>query len=245
MKTLFSMANDAGGPVAADILRERYGGSGVEVQVRWLPDVAIQYLLITDNDLHTQTIALTGTRNFENIRLDLASALIADQDLGVALHNGFRTAGLAVFQDVVPLLREDSTVTVTGCSLGGAAAVILSMYLLQDGFAIDQVVTFGQLKVTDAAGAERYASLPLLRFIAGHDPMPALPSGDYRHAGNEVILLDGPYIVYLTPDDPDYDRSTDLDVNLPDARLGDHGSYLERLASKEGIGIVQVPLAER
>jgi triacylglycerol lipase len=98
--------------------------------------------------------------------------------------------------DVVGEDQEYET-RIAGHSLGGAAAVIVLMLLKEDGFPLGQAITFGQPKVTNLAGARKYQTLPLLRFVNVRDPVPLLPplevfavldEGPYVHIAPEVVL---------------------------------------------------------
>lgn len=248
MNALFTLAYDAaqveGDTAKADNLRAQYAQANTDVYVRVLPDVAIDYLVVVDHATKQQTVALPPTHNHANVTEDLDADLVTDSELGISLDRGWRDVALAVRQDVVPLLQSEYDLTVTGYSLGGAAAVILAMYLTHDQLDVDQVVTFGQPKVTDASGAQQFADLPLLRFTAAEDPVPTLPPGLYVHLASEVMLLDGPYIAYLTPNDPDYAYATDFDLNEPDDRLLAHTSYGQRLGAKLAGEVVQVPFSQ-
>ena len=59
-------------------------------------------------------------------------------------------------------------------------------------------MTFGQPKVTNEAGVDRYRDLPLLRIVNHDDPVPLLPwetpraaqAGFFRHLGAELWLTD-------------------------------------------------------
>ena len=69
------------------------------------------------------------------------------------MHRGFRTAAEAIYGDVKPRLRPGYTTYLTGHSLGGAVAAILGTYLLDDEVKIGGILTFGQPKFTNRAGA--------------------------------------------------------------------------------------------
>ena len=67
-------------------------------------------------------------------------------------------------------------------------------------------MTFGQPKVTNRAGVEKYRGLALLRFVNDKDPVPLLPpldittildEGPYKHFGPEVVLKDGTAYAYF------------------------------------------------
>ncbi len=200
-----------------------------------------RYMFIKDDATATQTIYLSGTNSTTLWSFNLDLAMIDDPDIGARVHRGFSNAALTVLDDALPRLSPDYSTTVAGYSLGGAMAVLLAKYLIIDGYKIDRVVTFGQPKFTDAAGAAEFTDVPLLRFVNRKDPVPHLPPNGFTgtevldHFGPEVILYDGQYYAYLMPGDPSYIRSTtgDLMTTLFQADFNEHGTlYVDRLASK-------------
>lgn len=161
-----------------------------------IPRSQVSYFLTLKNNV--QTIAIRGTANVENVILDLDVALAPDPKLNILLHQGFAAAARAVFEDVKPFLVADKKVQTTGHSLGGAVAVILAMYLKQDAYPLEQIVSFGQPKVTNVAGANRFETLPLIRVVTPLDIVPLVPPISplqiqdldiYWHVGEEVILM--------------------------------------------------------
>jgi len=98
---------------------------------------------------------------------------------------------------------------VTGHSLGGAVAALLAIYLIEDGYKVVRVVTFGQPKFTTAIGVEKLAFLPIIRVVDENDIVPMLPPtlfankkyGIYGHVGSEAVLLDGPNYSFLLTHD--------------------------------------------
>jgi hypothetical protein len=72
------------------------------------------------------------------------------------------------------------------------------MRLHAEGFPVGRIVTFGQPKVTNEAGVDRFRDLPLLRIVNHDDPVPLLPwetrgaasEGFFRHLGSELWLTD-------------------------------------------------------
>ncbi|NLQ18628.1 lipase family protein [Marinomonas sp. M1K-6] len=146
-----------------------------------------------------QTIAIRGTANLENAMLDLDLELKPDAQLDIKLHQGFASGAKAVYADIKPFLSKQQTVQITGHSLGGAIAVILALYMQQDGYQISQVVTFGQPKVTNVTGAKKFTDLPLTRIVTAQDIVPLVPPISpmqirdldiYWHMGEEIILMD-------------------------------------------------------
>ena len=162
-----------------------------------LPESQVSYFLTQYKGV--QTIAIRGTANLQNAMVDIDLALQADASLGIILHQGFASAARAVYLDVKPYLADDIPIQTTGHSLGGAVAVILSMYLTQNDYNLSQIITFGQPKVTNVAGAEKFSYLPLTRIVTAKDIVPLVPPLSpmqikeldiYWHMGEEVILLD-------------------------------------------------------
>ncbi|MCD8521674.1 MAG: lipase family protein [Saccharospirillaceae bacterium] len=164
-----------------------------------LADSQVSYFLSQGNGV--QTIAIRGTANLANVMVDLDIEFQPDERLGVPLHNGFRSAAEAVFNDVRPRLVPGMPVQITGHSLGGAIAVVLAMYLTHDTTApLTRVITFGQPKVTNITGADLYRSIPLTRVVTRKDLVPLVPPLSplqiqdldiYWHMGEEIILLGG------------------------------------------------------
>jgi len=161
-----------------------------------IPSSQVSYFLVQKDEV--QTIAIRGTSNVENVILDLNLALQPDPKLNILLHQGFAAAARAVFEDVKPFLVANKTVQTTGHSLGGAVAVILAMYLTQDAYPLERVISFGQPKVTNVAGANKFDSLPLIRVVTPLDIVPLVPPLSplqiqdldiYWHMGEEVILM--------------------------------------------------------
>ena len=228
----------------ADYLYATYADASHHLELMNLPDMGSTYMLLTNTDLRTQTVFLPGTASIDNIKLDLQTAPVPDEELGISLHQGFRAMALAIRGDLLPRLHPDCKLTIVGYSLGGGAAVILSLYLVRDGVAIDRVLTLGQPVVTNAAGAEAFADLPLLRLIAGDDPIPRMRDQDYTQFGEALILLDGPYIVHLSAAKPDIDLATSLVIDSTDVVFLDHGSYRQRIASKVGVEVLDVRMED-
>lgn len=161
-----------------------------------LADSQVSYFLSQRDGV--QTIAVRGTANLTNVMVDLDIELQPDERLGITLHKGFKSSAEAVYADVKPWLQADKPLHITGHSLGGAIAVVLAMYLQQDHYPVQQVITFGQPKVTNVTGAGAYAAIPLTRVVTQKDLVPLVPPLSplqikdldiYWHMGNEIILL--------------------------------------------------------
>jgi hypothetical protein len=74
-------------------------------------------------------------------------------------------------------------------------AVILAIYLDVDGYTVSGVTTFGQPKVTDRSGADKFKHIPITRVVNEMDMVPLVPHseatllelpGIYWHLGEEI-----------------------------------------------------------
>lgn len=163
-----------------------------------LPGIEVNYFLSTYKG--TQYLTVRGTANVQNAIVDLDIKLIDNPHLGIVAHQGFANAAQQLFKDVQPLLNKQMPMVTTGHSLGGAVAVVLAMELRQAGFMLQNVITFGQPKVTNVGGAKTFADLPLTRVVTPKDIVPLVPPLSpiqiknldiYWHMGKEVVLLQG------------------------------------------------------
>lgn len=161
-----------------------------------IPLSQVSYFLSRANNI--QTIAIRGTANLENAMLDLDLELRPDAILDIKLHQGFGSGAKAVYEDIKPFLTKDQPIHLTGHSLGGAIAVILGMYLQNDGYPVEQIITFGQPKVTNVTGANKFNNLPLIRVVTPNDIVPLVPPISpmqirdldiFWHMGEEIILM--------------------------------------------------------
>ncbi|WP_421852683.1 lipase family protein [Marinomonas sp.] len=161
-----------------------------------IPASQVSYFLSSADGV--QTLAIRGTANLENAMLDLDLELKPDTVLDIKLHQGFGSGAKAVYEDIKPFLSKDQPIHLTGHSLGGAIAVILAMYLQKEGYSVEQVITFGQPKVTNVTGAKKFDNLPLIRVVTPNDIVPLVPPLSpmqirdldiFWHMGEEVILL--------------------------------------------------------
>jgi hypothetical protein len=168
------------------------------VHYHTIPDVQVAYFLAFNEISRTQIISIRGTSNIENAMVDISLKLRLDADIGVPLHEGFAYSAKRVFTELKPLLKPGYKTSLTGHSLGGAVALILAMYLDENQFNVDRVVTFGQPKVTNIAGANKVSHINIIRVVTPLDVVPLVPPLDpldiynvdvYWHAGKEVILL--------------------------------------------------------
>ncbi len=166
---------------------------------RTIPGIEVAFLLATNESSKTQLIAIRGTSSVENAMVNISLKLRADPATGVYLHEGFAHSAAQVYAELKPLLKPGYKINLTGHSLGGAVALILAMFIDADQLNVNQVVTFGQPKVTNIPGADKIGHLNVLRIVDPDDLVPLVPLFDpldlknvdvYWHVGKEVVLLE-------------------------------------------------------
>lgn len=162
-----------------------------------LPGYQVAYFLANNDLLKQQVLVVRGTSNIENAMVDVALKLLPDKQTGIKLHQGFALSADLIYAKVKPYLNKNYRINTTGHSLGGAAALVLAMYMDSGGFQVGKVITFGQPKVTNINGSKRYSHLDLTRVVMPKDMVPLVPPLDpmdlmnmdvYWHAGTEVVL---------------------------------------------------------
>jgi hypothetical protein len=164
-----------------------------------LPGYAVSYVLATNDEVKQQLLAVRGTSNVENAMVDVAFMLLPNKPTGIKLHQGFAKSADFIYDRVKSKLNRDYRINTTGHSLGGAAALILGMYLDAGGYDVGQVITFGQPKVTNIAGSRKYSHLDVTRVVTPKDMVPLVPPLDpmdlmnmdiYWHLGTEMVLYE-------------------------------------------------------
>jgi len=169
----------------------------------------VRYFIAVDHATQSQVVAIRGTANVENAIVDIQYQLQADPHTGIYLHTGFLQATANLYEEIKPFLQKNYSVATTGHSLGGAIALILAMNLDKNGYLVNKVVTFGQPKVTNRAGATKYDHLPVIRVVTELDFVPIVPPFDvsdimnfkldlFWHLGQEYILLSKVFYSRLT-----------------------------------------------
>jgi hypothetical protein len=214
----------------------RYGDKNVVV--RDLPNTDGRYFIYFDHDRKIQTIAVRGTTNEANIWTDVDTVKVPDTALGIFLHRGFKIATDDLYADIGPFLQRDYKTRITGHSLGGAMAAILMMYLVKDGYSVEEVLTFGQPKVTNEAGGAGVTT-PYFRVINDQDVVAQIPpsnlvfdlSGPYQHFGPEITLMPDKTFTYSPAHIPRDLISGTLWKTVKPADVADHRiqSYIDRL----------------
>ena len=167
----------------------------------------IRYIVLTDDSTKSHYVSIRGTCNSHNAMQDINFFKDKSKRLGIYLHTGFHRTAEIIADDLLSRLKEDYKVCVTGHSLGGAVAVIVSWYLDHANFNVGECVTFGQPKVTDSHGNRAMRDkIKLTRVVNETDVVPLVPpSGTHRHRyahiGTLIKLLDdGKYCHLQEPD---------------------------------------------
>jgi triacylglycerol lipase len=249
---LYTYAERANAAYAAkSVIRSKYP---LTVRINSPDQTAVRYFLERNDKSHTQFITVRGTANNENFSEDLRIRVREDRNSDIPVHSGFDLAARAIYDDVKPYLKPGYKTYVTGHSLGGAVAAILTIYMIEDGVEVVRVVTFGQPRFTTADGVKRLSFLPLARVVDENDIVPMVPPatatdprfGPYEHVGSEVILLEGRDIVYLPSHDANRISVGEFWRSISFADLKDHEmkKYLKRIAAKTK-GTTEVPYNER
>ena len=168
-------------------------------QYAQLEGFLVTYVLAINDKTKQQLIAVRGTSNVENVVVNSAFVLVPDQVTGIDIHQGFLLSAKNIYQKILPDLKPEYKITAIGHSLGGAAALIVAMMLDAKGYQVDEVITFGQPKVTNISGSRQFSHLNLKRLVMPKDVVPLVPPVDpvdmmklsiFWHQGKEVILLD-------------------------------------------------------
>ncbi len=160
-------------------------------------DTAVNYFLAKSGNRYL--ISARGTATVSDVLTDLKFKLVYNQQLGMYLHQGFAAAAKTITEELKDRLPRNAIIEATGHSLGGAVAVAIAIQLRHEGYQVSRVVTFGQPKITDFSGAQKYATINVIRYVAEKDIVPLIPplaprefkkAGLYWHIGNAVILND-------------------------------------------------------
>jgi hypothetical protein len=240
---------------SADAIRQSYPKT---ILVNSPGTMDVQYFLEQDNEANTQHVTIRGTANRENLLEDIDFTVHKTADAAIPVAVGFDRVARRIWADVIARLNKQHKTYVTGHSLGGAAATLLAFYLIEDGYNVVRVVTFGQPRFTTSDGVKSghllAVSRVLERVVDENDVVPMLPPGSERtgnygpfeHVGREIILLDGAYYVELPNHLADRLSVEESWREWASARLEDHhmANYLARLSTKSG-GAVPVPYEDR
>jgi triacylglycerol lipase len=168
-------------------------------QYKQLKGFLVTYVLATNDKTKHQLLAVRGTSNIENMIIDSAFVLVPDDITGIDMHQGFLLSAKDIYQLILPNLKPGYKINTIGHSLGGAAALIVAMMLDAQGHPVDEVITFGQPKVTNISGSKEFSHLNIKRLVMPKDIVPLMPPVDpmdlmqlsiFWHQGKEIILFD-------------------------------------------------------
>ncbi|MGV3492201.1 MAG: lipase family protein [Devosia sp.] len=228
LHNMASRASDAWMDEAA--LRAKYPDLVKAVHIK---SEDVHYTFGEDHRRKLQYLAMPGTASIQDWLEDFDIFLKPDARNGIPLHRGFEDGALAVYAEVKPLLRKDYHINLAGYSMGGGIGAVLTMYMVEDGFSVT-ASTFGQPRVTNAAGAARMAGLPITRVVNADDFVSMVPVFPFEQFGQEVILHDGADYTYLSGADANQISIGEIWRLTDGLSVANHASelYVSRLAEK-------------
>ncbi len=212
-------------------------------QYKQLESYSIAYVIASNDKTRQQIIAVRGTSNVENVIVDAAITLVPDPLTGIDIHQGFLLSARDIYQQILPEINPDYTISTIGHSLGGAAALILAMMLDAQGYSIAEVITFGQPKVTNISGSQKFSQLNIRRLVTAKDIVPLMPPLDpvdlmnlsiFWHQGTEIVLFENNQYAVLNGTNSML-RATDFLNDSPgEQHLNNHfmTTYISHLKSK-------------
>lgn len=243
--------------------RARAAYESAQVMASAYPDIVhagepagtdVLYFIENSADESRQVITVRGTAELENALQDADYVREKDSTLGISVHKGIDEDARALYRDILPHIRRDYDICLTGHSIGAAIGTLLMMYLYQDGYQVRETINFGQPKFTNRAGAQAYPEIPLLRVVEPDDAIPLLPAatpmnsfgGIYTHLGCEVILLDGPDFIYLDQQEAMRKSRGSFWKQVGEESMEAHSmdNYLRAIAEKLDNSL-QVPFSQR
>lgn len=167
----------------------------------------IKYIILFDDIKREQYVSIRGTSNSHNALQDINFVKDKSYRLGIEMHTGFHRTAEMIADDLLSRLDKTWATWVTGHSLGGAEALIVSWYLDYSGHTIAECITFGQPKVTDSHGIRKMrGKIKLTRVVNETDVVALVPPAGthmnrYAHLGDMIKLLDDGKYCYLSEPD--------------------------------------------
>ena len=208
-----------------------------------LEGFSVAFIIATNDKTREHIIAVRGTSNIENVIVDAAFVLVPDELTGIDIHQGFLLSARDIYQQVLPEIKPGYKINTIGHSLGGAAAILVAMMLDARGYPIDEVITFGQPKVTNISGSRKFKHLNVKRLVTPKDVVPLTPPLDpvdlmnlsiFWHQGTEIILFKNNQYAVLSGKDSMM-RASDFLNDMPsEQHLKNHfmTTYISHLKSK-------------
>jgi triacylglycerol lipase len=206
-------------------IRQQFGKSST-IHIGLLEQFSLLAFVEIDDAEKVQWVVIRGTDNFDNVKTDVNCHERIDASVGVPIHDGFLESSCAVYDFARNLLVPGYETRMTGHSLGGAVAAILMMRFSHEALDLGACVTFGQPKVTDEEGVERYRHLPLWRVINEDDVVPMMPptffTDAFHHFGHEVHLRHGGGYEVFTEHQSELSPDGSFWANIGDMDISDH-----------------------
>lgn len=162
-----------------------------------------KFFIATDDEAKVQTISIRGTTSINDFGdgLDVRTAgRVFSNGETIRYHRGFVEETNSLYGVARGHLNSAYRLRIIGHSRGGGMGLILYKILTDTGHDPGkvEVVTFGQPKITNRDGANKYGRLNLIRVINGRDIVPRYPFfdllssmyGRYIQFGNAIYLWD-------------------------------------------------------
>lgn len=214
-----------------DVIRANWPST---VLVERVASVDVRYVLERDDRTQSQYLSMPGSLSVTDWLEDFDFFLKPEARHGIALHRGFEDSARATYEAVRPHLRSGYKTYVTGYSMGAGVAAVMSLYLVDDGYNLARTTTFGQPRITDAAGARALSRLPITRVVNVDDFVSMVPTFPFEHFGEEIVLHPGKDFVYLTHSDANQLSIGEIWREEHGLNTEPHNSelYVSRLAEK-------------
>lgn len=225
-------------------LAEVLSKQGYEITLQQqIKGYSVGFVLATNDTSRQHILAVRGTSNVENVVVDAAFVLVPDKLSGIEIHQGFLLSARDIYQQIRDKLNPQYKINTIGHSLGGAAALILAMMLDAQGYDVGEVITFGQPKVTNITGSQKFKHLDIKRLVTPKDMVPLMPPLDpmdlmklsiFWHQGTEIVLFENNQYTVLTGLSS-MKRAADFLNDIPsEQHLRNHfmTTYIKHLQSK-------------
>jgi|GEM_PF-684919 hypothetical protein len=193
MQTMNSYTNSS-----VEEIEEKYPGAWVDQT----PKYKVRYIYVPDPANQRQYLSFRWTANLMNAWIDINIRRVYDPALDIYVHKGVNLAAREVMGRVIPKLNPEHDLIITGHSMGGSIAVVLAMHLFKAGYPLEEVVSFGQFRITNRSGARKWKNLPYIRVAAKWDFVTWLPPSfltGYHHFGKNLKLVGSSGYRFLIP----------------------------------------------